>query len=1470
MIKKFIRTITSRSTLNYALAFMLTTSAFAPLTTSAEGSKEIAPNTSNLSGLMLAPDISAGSYLGAPADNRIYFRINDLTERFHFGFQWEAYNGNTDVTNMYYRIYNPAGTQVGTPVAFANTAGNPGYITTLAQAQAGPNIGAVTTGYTPITFTPTAGTGGTGEYYIVFYNSADGGATQSGTTRYKSAFFDLTVASSANIPINGRVFSRKWSLAAYTSATGAVEAAASASPTFLSYSADSTLTQITFRTGFRPLAYEVITNALGAGTSGTWAADRLSYTYGATYPVYNNGFRLFLNDPRPLYPVPDITQAPTLANPAVLGCAANYTIRYNMPAAGDARIVIDLNGTAGYQAGSADRILEAFNVTPGINTISWDGKDGLGANVATGASMSINAVYQRGRFNIPIIDAEVNSQGLNIATVAPLTAPSNRLYWNDATLTNTASVTCGATTDNQNNNTGAGIDNSFLGTDAPARAWNGNGNPTQVIPAPAVGSNDADNLQCNDFGNVRVLNSWGWALQNNSAASSVNFGCTSLSGTIWNDVDGSAAGTFTGIQNGTETGTNAGGNLFVTLVDGEGNTLASVAVAANGTWTLPNIPRSVVNLPLRLTATLGTVGTAAPAAIGTTFNTTWTNTSPVTRTISTTGTTPVTTGLDFGIEQRPTAVAGSTATQNYNPIGTQVPATTFAPTDANGGTLQSITISAFPTGAASININGTNYTNATWPGTVTVPTNAAGNPTQAIFVVPSTPTTSVVIPYQATDNAGKLSTNTANITVPFANSGQAISGNAWDDANGNAIKDAAEAFTNAVNAGEQLYAILVQTNNTPNGVPTVVSSVAITSAATGAYSFSDVATGNSYEVRLASKAAAPASGVAASTVTANLATNWTGVSTNNSGTLTTGLNTNAPVINIGTFTAAKTGVNFGLDQRPVAVASTAATQNYNPIGTQVPATQFAPTDADPNGNLTSITITAFPTGAASIRINGTNYTNATWPGPITVPTNASGNPTQAIFVVPSTPTTSVVIPYQATDNASIVSANTANITIPFANSGLSISGTAWNDPNGNGIKDATEAFTTAANAGEQLYAILIQTNNTPSGVPAVLNSVAITSTTTGAYNFSEVPSGNTYEIRLASRTSAPTAGTAASTLNPSIATNWRGVSTNNNGATTTALNTNAPVINIGTFTASRVGQGFGIEQMPASTGASYTIAQPGAHISKPITAANSMGALAGTDPEDGALGAGKNVTINSVTGMNGNTLLYNGTVVTAGFAITNYDPNLLRIRFDGTNSTSASFTFSIRDNADIPSPSPATVTISWAAPLPVTILSFDAVQKDQNILLHWKVTNENNIADYGVLFSTDGKSWSEIGRVNAKNSSDYSYTHTAPVNGNNYYKLQVNEVGGANTFSKVITLLINEANTIQLYPNPVMDKLHIALSNPATVSGIQLSDVSGRVIKRYTAPYASEYDLNSLTPGVYYISVYETGNEVKTFKITKN
>jgi hypothetical protein len=202
--------------------------------------------------------------------------------------------------------------------------------------------------------------------------------------------------------------------------------------------------------------------------------------------------------------------------------------------------------------------------------------------------------------------------------------------------------------------------------------------------------------------------------------------------------------------------------------------------------------------------------------------------------------------------------------------------------------------------------------------------------------------------------------------------------------------------------------------------------VATTPVSSGNYTFSNLAGNTNYTVVISTVVA-----TAASTPTSTLASGWmstgefVGSGAGSDGTVDGKVSVSLVMSNI-------SNVNFGMQQPPTANTATLPSQ-LNPGGANflaVPVTNFG--GADPGGgSISYVKLDAFPTNTTTIKVNNVNYTAATFATVPNIPTNAAGQPMQAISVDPIDGGISVVIPYKTIDDGGAISTNTGNVTVPL-------------------------------------------------------------------------------------------------------------------------------------------------------------------------------------------------------------------------------------------------------------------------------------------------------------------------------------------------------------------------------------------------------------------------------------------------------
>lgn len=671
----------------------------------------------------------------------------------------------------------------------------------------------------------------------------------------------------------------------------------------------------------------------------------------------------------------------------------------------------------------------------------------------------------------------------------------------------------------------------------------------------------------------------------------------------------------------------------------------------------------------------------------------------------------------------------------------------------------------------------------------------------------------------------------------FTISGLSISGTVSNDVNG--LTDGTVNGTGIGAPGStQLYAYLASSGTV---------AAKDTLAANGVYSFANAAYGGkAYTVVITSNNVAVGAVVPAS---AALPSGWISVgdaygANNSAGT---GNETGIPnaQIAVTTGTADITGVNFGIEELPTPAAATLASQ-VNPGGTSMVSIATANfTGTDPSGGTVSqLRFTGFPTNITSITIGAVNYTSGTFPAAgVTVAVGTS------VSIDPVNGAVTVVIPFAVIDNAGKESASGANVNVPFTD--LLISGIVYNDADGGTINGVA----TNSIGSNTLYANLLDgTTN------LVMATVAVAAN--GTYSFGTgngVKASYTFKVKVTN-----TAGTAGSAA-PSAAL----TGAVNTAEGTTAAGDGIPdgLTSVSVLTVSITGVNFGIDLLPGSVNRSYTIAPPSPHSVKALITSSGLGGLAGSDPEDGSLDTGSNITIIGVTGMNGHGLYYNGTQLVAGSVISNYNPALLSVKFDGT-ATTAGFSYSMNDAAGKQGATPATYLINWGLPLPLHLLSFDARKQPGGVLLTWATADERDCKGFAVQHSTDGKNWATIGNVDAGKAA-YQFTDYTPVQGMNYYRLAMEDLDGSVDHSPVRTVVIDDMHSISVYPNPATDKVYVEAGDFSTVHNIRIADITGSIVLAVDRLQQRELDISSLPSGAYVLYVYHDAGAIDKFKFLK-
>lgn len=180
--------------------------------------------------------------------------------------------------------------------------------------------------------------------------------------------------------------------------------------------------------------------------------------------------------------------------------------------------------------------------------------------------------------------------------------------------------------------------------------------------------------------------------------------------------------------------------------------------------------------------------------------------------------------------------------------------------------------------------------------------------------------------------------------------------------------------------------------------------------------------------------------------------------------------------------------------------------------------------------------------------------------------------------------------------------------------------------------------------------------------------------------------------------------------------------------------------------------------------------------------------------------------------------------------------------------------------------------------LPLSLLSFQALNQESEILLQWVTTAEHNASHFIVERSDGDNNFVPIDKVialgNSSTTNHYSIIDTEPMPGNNLYRLKMLDLDGSFTFSNVVLVRMGDTGVkIIAFPNPVRDfvniKLFKAFDSPIS---IHIYDPANRLILSGVIPARNtqyQFNLRNLAKGTYIIRLIFPDGDQRSIKIMK-
>ena len=175
-----------------------------------------------------------------------------------------------------------------------------------------------------------------------------------------------------------------------------------------------------------------------------------------------------------------------------------------------------------------------------------------------------------------------------------------------------------------------------------------------------------------------------------------------------------------------------------------------------------------------------------------------------------------------------------------------------------------------------------------------------------------------------------------------------------------------------------------------------------------------------------------------------------------------------------------------------------------------------------------------------------------------------------------------------------------------------------------------------------------------------------------------------------------------------------------------------------------------------------------------------------------------------------------------------------------------------------------TVSDPSAAPLPVTLLSFEAERVNQVVELKWRVADEINFSHYTVeKFNENENKWVALDDVfpqeNGHGISNYTLIDHRPSKGRNVYRLKMTDYDATYSYSDLAVVIFDEGyanGDFSIYPTLAYDQVTVSSSFDGFFDSREfvITDMRGVEVQRYTITEGnSQIDISSLANGIYFL-----------------
>ena len=168
--------------------------------------------------------------------------------------------------------------------------------------------------------------------------------------------------------------------------------------------------------------------------------------------------------------------------------------------------------------------------------------------------------------------------------------------------------------------------------------------------------------------------------------------------------------------------------------------------------------------------------------------------------------------------------------------------------------------------------------------------------------------------------------------------------------------------------------------------------------------------------------------------------------------------------------------------------------------------------------------------------------------------------------------------------------------------------------------------------------------------------------------------------------------------------------------------------------------------------------------------------------------------------------------------------------------------------------------------LPIELLSFTAKQEGKNVRLNWETASETGNDFFSIPRSKDGLSFVDIIKIptkgNCATQQYYSAVDYNPFTGISYYKLKQTDIDGMTSYSKVVSVKIEDLFDFYIYPNPFYEDVTVKIKYESNNSRyiLKMYKITGEeVIGVKLDNELTSLDTSLFPSGIYYYILFDKG-----------